>query len=310
MQRWAYTTRREGPRSRAGRAGRSSTGRHPGNRPYAPGLAAALIALVVGAVATGCTAGASDEGATGDAKAGSGARTVAQPGKYRTLLEPCGAVADATLRELLPGIAELPEDQQRAKLRGEAAGTFDSDRRVGCAWRAASATGAAHTLTLDFERVVSYDAGTSDTDRAAEVYGRKQSAVFPPGTPGAPPSPSATGSSGPPPSSGSGSSAPPSSSSASAPGASGAPGDTAAAEPVPRVLDDLGDAAFINDVLSAAGGGSTAQRRTVSVVFRTSNVVATVVYTEHSGRVTDVPDSKELQDRARKLAEDLAGEFG
>ncbi|EDY53305.1 secreted serine-rich protein, partial [Streptomyces clavuligerus] len=184
VQRWAYTTRREGPRSRAGRAGRSSTGRHPGNRPYAPGLAAALIALVVGAVATGCTAGASDEGATGDAKAGSGARTVAQPGKYRTLLEPCGAVADATLRELLPGIAELPEDQQRAKLRGEAAGTFDSDRRVGCAWRAASATGAAHTFTLDFERVVSYDAWTSDTDRVcAGVRPEAELRCSPPGTP-------------------------------------------------------------------------------------------------------------------------------
>ncbi|GLF97422.1 hypothetical protein [Streptomyces yaizuensis] len=308
MQRLGYATRREGRGSRGNQ------------RALAPALAAALIAVVAGAVATGCTAGSPDEGSAADAKPGTGT-AVAQPGKFRTLLEPCGAVDNSTLRKMLPGLAELPEDQQRQRLRGEATGTFDTERRVGCSWRAESTGGAVHTLTLDFERVVSYDPEVSDNDRAQEVYARKQSAALPGSATGA-----ATGTA---PSTGQSSMTTvgsPSGSSSASTGATGSTGDEgtggtpdpdgtgsdgedgAALEP--RVLDDLGDAAFLNDVRSTGGGGSTAPSRTVSVVFRTSNVVATVVYREQAARVTDVPDSKELQDRARNLAEVLVGEVG
>jgi hypothetical protein len=72
----------------------------------------------------------------------------------------------------------------------------------------------------------------------------------------------------------------------------------------PRVLDDLGDEAFLDDELSSAG--STAKQRTVTVVFRTSNVIVTVEYEEQAATVGMVPDSEEMQDRARKLASQLA----
>lgn len=71
-----------------------------------------------------------------------------------------------------------------------------------------------------------------------------------------------------------------------------------------RVLDNLGDAAFLHDLPTRAG--STAQHRTVSVVFRTSNVVVTVRYAEQPALVTQVPDSKELQEKAQALARKLA----
>ncbi len=51
----------------------------------------------------------------------------------------------------------------------------------------------------------------------------------------------------------------------------------------PRVLDDLGDEAFLDDTLS--GSGSTAQQRTVTVAFRTSNVIVTIEYEEQPATV-------------------------
>lgn len=44
----------------------------------------------------------------------------------------------------------------------------------------------------------------------------------------------------------------------------------------------------------------------MSVVFRTSNVIVTVEYTEQPARMTEVPDSKELQEKAQALARKLA----
>lgn len=70
------------------------------------------------------------------------------------------------------------------------------------------------------------------------------------------------------------------------------------------MVGGLGDAAFLDDLLTRAG--STAQHRTVSVVFRTSNVIVTVRYGEQPALVTKVPDSKELQDKAQALARKLA----
>lgn len=104
-------------------------------------------------------------------------------------------------------------------------------------------------------------------------------------------------------------SADPSSSSSPSGGAAGeaGAGDSSAGpeDALPsRVLDNLGDAAFLHDLPTRAG--STSQQRTVSVVFRTSNVVVTVRYAEQPALVTQVPDSKELQEKAQALARKLA----
>jgi len=69
-------------------------------------------------------------------------------------------------------------------------------------------------------------------------------------------------------------------------------------------LSGLGDEAFLDDALS--GSGSTVEQRTVTVAFRTSNVIVTIVYEEQPQTVGAVPDSKEMQDRAQKLAAELA----
>ncbi|MDI3408842.1 DUF3558 domain-containing protein [Streptomyces cavernicola] len=93
-------------------------------------------------------------------------------------------------------------------------------------------------------------------------------------------------------------------------GTDGANGEGEAVVPdelLPRVLNGLGDEAFVDDRLTSAG--STVRNRTVTVVFRTSNVVVTVQYDEQPARGTELPDSKELQDKARELAGRLAEEF-
>ena len=43
--------------------------------------------------------------------------------------------------------------------------------------------------------------------------------------------------------------------------------------------------------------------------IRTSNVIVTVSYDEQPARRTEVPDSKEMQDNARELAENLVDRF-
>lgn len=106
---------------------------------------------------------------------------------------------------------------------------------------------------------------------------------------------------------GSGSASPTSSPTATASG-SASPSGSASATPAdvqPRVLDDLGDEAFLDDALG--GSGSTAQQRKVTVAFRTSNVIVTIEYEEQPTTIGVTPDSKEMQDNARKLASQLAG---
>ncbi|MGW3623931.1 DUF3558 domain-containing protein [Streptomyces sp. NPDC000880] len=267
---------------------------------YAPGLAALLAALVAG-----CTAGTANDGSAIDSKAGGPKTSVAPPGKYRTLPEPCGSIDRSTLKNLLPGAAELPEEQQQRIFRGTAVVTYDTDRRVGCGWKADSAD-ASHILSVDFERVVSYDTAVSDDDRAQEVFAKKQAAASLPvpaaSSPSQPQSQSSSKSTTPTPT---GSATPAGTPSASSSASSSGTPDGLE----PRVLDSLGDAAFIDDVLTGAGAGSTAQRRTVSVVFRTSNVIVTVVYGAQPARTTEVPDSKELQEKAQSLAGKLARGF-
>ncbi|MFI6286707.1 DUF3558 domain-containing protein [Streptomyces sp. NPDC051018] len=283
---------------------------------YASGLVATLLALL----ATGCTADDDGDGTAMDSKAGKGVKQpVAQPGKYRTLLEPCGSVGSSTLKDLLPVAAGLSDDQRQRALRGTPASTYDTDRRVGCGW-AADAPDASHAFSVDFERVVSYDDAVGDDDRAQEVFSRKQVAA------GLPPAVPPTGSSsttttppsGPasPRTSASGTRAPAGTGAAAGTGTGTVAGGTASGSSTstpeglePRVLDDLGDAAFLDDTLTPTSAGSTAQRRTVSVVFRTSNVIVTIVYVKQPTRTAEVPDSKELQERAQSVARSLVDRF-
>ncbi|MDQ0697915.1 hypothetical protein QF048_004357 [Streptomyces sp. W4I9-2] len=227
-----------------------------------------------------------------------------------------------TLKDLLPGAAELPGDQQEKVFRGSASVTYDTDRKVGCSWKS-DAPNATRSLSIDFERVVSYDPAVSDDDRADTVYAKKERAAGLSSS--ATPGPDAEKNTGTPGEKGKGkgadaekpedpagdapASADPSSSSSPSGGAAGEGGASGSSvgpeDALPsRVLDNLGDAAFLHDLPTRAG--STAQHRTVSVVFRTSNVVVTVRYAEQPALVTQVPDSKELQEKAQALARKLA----
>ncbi|WP_308282412.1 DUF3558 domain-containing protein [Streptomyces lichenis] len=303
MRRRAHTPRDTAAGTATARAATRRTG-------WAAALAAGAVLL------TGCTGGSGPDGAAQDSKAGDGAGQAAAPGRYRTLLEPCGSVSAATLRELLPSAADLTDEQRERVYQGTPAVTYDTDRRAGCSWKA-DGPDASHQLVLDFERVVSYDPEVSDDERAQQVYGDKESAVLP----AAPPTASAKPST--PDGAPSESPADPSPTSETSPGgaprpsASGKPGGSGPLDPSgsaatgeglePRVLTGLGDAAFLDDVLDRAG--STAQYRTVSVVFRTSNVVVTIRYAEQPASITEVPDSAELQDKAQGLARGLAERF-
>ncbi|MFI6946928.1 DUF3558 domain-containing protein [Streptomyces sp. NPDC050422] len=268
---------------------------------YVPG------AVLIAALVAGCSAGTEDDASATDSKPGTLTASAAPPGKYLTLPEACRAIPLATLKDLLPGAAQLPEAQQEKVYEGTPAGTFDTDRRVGCRW-ASEAPDASRGIAIDFERVVSYDPAVSDDDRAREVYAKKEDAADLPSA-SLPPddaekeTPSSDGSP---------------TGNANADGKTD-PADTAgattdggtASSPAenlrPRVLDKLGDSAFLDDSLTSAG--STAQHRTVRVVFRTSNVIVTIEYTAQPVLSTEVPDSKELQEKAQALGEKLVDRF-
>ncbi|MFK4101064.1 DUF3558 domain-containing protein [Streptomyces sp. NPDC019531] len=268
---------------------------------YVPGVAALLVALLAG-----CTGSSSGDGTTNDANPGDAgtASAAAQPGKYRTLPEACGVVGQSTLDTLLPGIQQIADEDQRTKAyQGEATLTYDTDRKVGCRWKV-EATDATEYLSVDFERVVSYDNTVSDDSEAQQLFLQAEvkadlpvaatssaaSDVEESGTasPSATPSPTGSGSAS------ASTSASPSASSSATP-----------SDLQPRVLDDLGDEAFLDDTLSSSG--STAQQRKVTVAFRTSNVIVTIEYEEQPTSIGVTPDSKEMQDNARKLASQLAG---
>jgi hypothetical protein len=264
---------------------------------YVPGAVVLLAALLAA-----CTGSSGSGGAAEDSKAGSATTSApaAQPGKYRTLSDACGAVSHDTLDSLLPGIKQIADQEQRDRAyAGEAAATYNNDRRSGCRWKAES-PGATDHLLVDLERVVSYDNTVSDDSRAQEVYATKEKAANLP----EPPSASATGAS----SSASGTataSAPPSPSTSASASDSASPSATETPTGLePRTLDGLGDEAFLDDQLS------TAEQRTVTVVFRTSNVIVTIEYDEQPATTTQAPDSKDMQDKARKLAQQLAGSLG
>ncbi|MET9253118.1 DUF3558 domain-containing protein [Streptomyces sp. NPDC003717] len=283
---------------------------------YVPGAAALLAVLLAG-----CTGGSDEGGGPDDGKPGEPGTTAqaAQPGRYRTIPEPCRAVDRKTLDALLPGIENITDEEQRTKAyAGEPTLTYDTDRKVGCRWKV-DAPDATDHLFVDFERVVSYDGAVSDDNQAQQLFGKRIDAAHLPEpavtesdsdsdsgsdspSPSGTPAPSGTPSGAP--SGGKGPGAPslPPSSPAGSPSDSADSADPAA-ELQPRLLDDLGDEAFLDD--RTTGAGSNGQGRTVTVAFRTSNVMVTVEYAEQSATLGVVPDSEEMQDRARELASRL-----
>lgn len=152
---------------------------------YVTGVAALLAALLAG-----CTGGSDDGGSDDNSKSGQAGTVTApaQPGKYATLPEPCGAVPRGTLDALLPGVRQLPDQQQReAAYDGSPALTFDTDRKVGCRWKVESSDATDH-LSVDFERVVSYANAVSDDAQAEQLFAEERDAADLPE-----PAPSGTG---------------------------------------------------------------------------------------------------------------------
>lgn len=278
-------------------------------------MAYASGAVLIAALAAGCSSGTGTSGSDTDSKPGALATSTAPPGKYRTLPEACRSIAPATLKDLLPGASELPEAQQEKVLDGSPAVTYDTDRRAGCRWKTEAPDGA-RSLFVDFERVVSYDPSVSDDDRAGVVYAKKEAAADLPSDSG-PPNGTQSDPGSDPENGTPGTSDTPSATASGKPGADtdkstdpavgdGADGSTAE-DLRPRVLDSLGDSAFLDDLLTRAG--SAAQHRTVRVVFRTSNVIVTVEYTAQPALSTEAPDSKELQEKAQALGQKLVDTF-
>ncbi|ANP48720.1 hypothetical protein J2Z21_007130 [Streptomyces griseochromogenes] len=279
---------------------------------YVTGTAALLAALLAG-----CTSGSGGDSPTDNANPGdAGTATVAaQPGKYRSLPEPCGAVDHDTLGSLLPGIKQIADPDQRDKAyQGDATLTYNTDRKVGCHWKVESPD-ATDRLSVDFERVVSYDNAVSDDDQAKKLFQDMETAADLPEpsasttTPSPTPTATASGTASPSasatPSKSDTASGSPSGSSTGSPSdsASGSSSGATPADLQPRVLGDLGDDAYLDDQLDTSA--STAQQRTVTVVFRTSNVIVTIEYEEQPMATGTVPDSEEMQDRARNLASQL-----
>ncbi|MFF7230154.1 hypothetical protein [Streptomyces sioyaensis] len=288
---------------------------------FVPGAAlVAAAALAVGL--TGCTGGSGPDGSDADAKDGGAASSnpAAEPGRYQTLPEACGLPSRSAIRGMLPGDGQPLSSAEADKVYGGTADiTYDTDRRVGCRWTRETTAGTRH-IGLDIQRVVSYDGAVSDDDKAQGIYDKKELAAQIPSGAGSP-SPAA---SSPSTSKGkekgqdngkdkgtgavpNGASSPKGKAPSGSPSPSSDPSSDPSAEPsgstAPRVLDGLADAAFLNDKLVTADSGV---HRDVTVVFRTSNVIVTLTYDQWSTDKTMLPDSQELQDKARSLAGDLA----
>jgi hypothetical protein len=283
----------------------------------------AALAVVLAGGAVACS-GSAQDGASGDGDdSGRAASTAqaAQPGRYHTLPEPCGAVDRDTLAQLFPGVdpgraggdggdgvSAAPSDSPYG---GEPDLTYDTDRRVGCTWQHDTSLGS-RRLSVDFERVVSYDPTISDDEEATRLFAERADKVgLTAGTDGAPDD---TGDEQ---SAGTGTQAQGTEGTqgdttdddplgaaddSPAPDASGSPGT----EPTPRLLDGIGDAAYLDDDLS---GDDDSARRTVTLVFRTANVLVTVEYTEAMTDGHRTPAAAELEGKAQDLAGKLVGRF-
>ncbi len=308
-------------------------------------LAGAALALAVAGGLTACTGVSGDGGSgteTGDATA---AAEPAPPGRFRTLPEPCGAVSRDTLEQMLPGAAAKAEARAEeggegdgdedtvgtpSPFDGEAALTYDTDRRVGCTWQSTTSLGS-RRLTVDFERIVSYDPEVGDDEQAHELYAERaaEAEVGPgagqdetgTGTDGGG-AEALAGSSSENPSDEEGQKPSQSASEAASDGASDGPspddgkadGGAELASPSPkpslppRTLEEIGDEAFIDDRLRTAADGR-GSHRDIALVFRTSNVLVTVEYSQSIADARRTPDSAELQEYAQNVARQLAEQF-
>ncbi|QKV97670.1 DUF3558 domain-containing protein [Streptomyces sp. NA02950] len=286
-----------------------------------------LVGVLAAAGLSGCTGSDSKPSGDGGTSDDSGRQVSAEPGRYRSLPEACGAVSTKTLQTLLPG-----GDEDSKAYEGQAALTYDIDRRDGCRWKMETSSGTRY-LTLDFERVVSYDPSVSDDDRAQDTYEKKAVAAHIPDAPNAPSTPSsddsedsgdasegsddnaAAGSTPRSDKSGAGETGNETNSGDKNDKANKSPegdespqsdesatSDEESDDTAPRRLDDLGDDAFLNDQLITKDSGI---HRDITVVFRSSNVIATIRYNQWSTDKTSIPDSEELQENAEDLAQEL-----
>jgi hypothetical protein len=237
-------------------------------------FAAAFAALTACSSSTGSATGTADgKAATGSASAS------AAPGKYRVLPEPCDAVNVSTLKSLVPAAKDYS---------GTAELTYDTDRRVGCGWTGKTSDGNRY-LHVDFLRVVSYDNTVSDESQAVTDYDEKALAAGIETATSASATPSDSASA--------------STSASSTPSASASDSASALA---PRTLSGLGNSAYLDDVLKTQDSGV---HRDITIVFRKSNVLVTVEYSQWSTDNSVVPAPQELQDGARKVAGELADQF-
>ncbi|SFC28115.1 hypothetical protein [Streptomyces aidingensis] len=300
-----------------------------------PVLPAGVLALLLALLpaAAGCTSDLMDDDPDGTARGA--AASPAASGRHSGLPEPCGAVEEDRLRELLPEAG--PEE-----LTGEPALTFDTGRQAACSWRSPGESGT-RELSVEFVRVVSYDPEISDDDQAALDFARSAAERdIPPlagqdtagqeedgdgDTPGSadgtddtagsadssdPSDPdNAADAGGTDSTDGTGESADPGSGDGTGgpAGWSGpAAGTSAPTSPVgelaPRSLEGIGHAAFIDDQLTPTNSGS---RRDIVLTFHNANVIVTISYRETTGEDDGEPDSAVLQERVRKLAGQLAG---
>ncbi|WP_411141773.1 hypothetical protein [Streptomyces sp. x-80] len=317
---------------------------------FVPGAALVTVAALAAALA-GCSGGSTGDGRDGGPKGGDTASpSPAQPGRYQSLPEPCGLPARGTVRAMLPGDdRQLSHEEAEKIYAGQADVTFDTDRRVGCRWKRETTEGTRH-LTLDIQRVVSYDNAVSDDDRAQEIYGKKEVAAGIPS--GGSPSPTASAPKGK--DAGAGSTRPPGADAGGeAPNAALDSGTGTAADAVRSPAPDQGadQEAGTGDEAKPQDGGAASDRsggpadpsgtpgatagprildaiadaaflndklatadsgvhRDITVVFRTSNVIVTITYDQWSTDKSLVPGSQELQDKARSLATELSDRIG
>lgn len=314
---------------------------------YVTGVA--LVVMLSGGL-TACT-GSSDDGGGEDTKPGNSASTQppAEPGKYRTLPDPCGAVGVGTLKEMLPGaVADESaggsgdssgkgegSGTEASPYEGEATVTYDTDRRAGCRWKSATTLATRH-LTVDLERVVSYDPAMSDDEQAELLYDERAGQAEIPTDDDSGPPPEDDGGDGndggadggdgddkSAAENGSGSDdaeqgdenkkkdeengsgedgSEKSDSPSRAPDSSPSPDEDLS----PRMLDDIADNAYIDDQLDT---GDSGVHRDITLVFRSANVIATVKYDQWLTDKRRTPDSAELQEKARSVAAELAADF-
>ncbi|WP_367124477.1 hypothetical protein [Streptomyces phytohabitans] len=316
---------------------------------------AGLVVVLTGGLSA-CTGSSDSDSGGGDTKPGgtSAAEPDARPGRYRTLPEPCGEVSRETLEKMLPGAESAADDDgglgsstPPSPFEGEATVTYDTDRRAGCTWQSATSLGSRH-LTVDFERVVSYDPTVGDDEQTDVLYAERaekagisleddpsasddadadgdegtddggKGADASPDPGGATPEGGKAGEAvdgGPKGDGGSdGGNGDGEAEDGNSPSGSPSPTDDPSGSPDPeepepsRTLDGIGDAAFIADELVSAKSGR-ATHRDVQLVFRRANVLVTVEYTQSVADERRTPDGVELQERAQELARQLAARF-